>query len=149
MRRFNSYDNVLNKPKLRTYCTFKTTYCVEGYLNLDLSRSERSLLAQFRLGILPLRIETGRFRGEALNTRTCRFCDLNEIEDEPHFIFHCSLYNDIRHILLNNVRIACPEFPTFNDTRKLNHIMTKHPRLVSKFVSRAFNRRRDILYVQT
>ena len=32
------------------------------YVHMDLSRSQRSILAQLRCGILPLRIETGRCR---------------------------------------------------------------------------------------
>ena len=47
-------------PKWRTYVTFKDSYNVEKYVLLNLSRTERSLLAQFRCGILPLRVETGR-----------------------------------------------------------------------------------------
>ena len=49
------------KPKLRTYQTFKNDYATEEYLNIFLTRYQRSLLAQFRAGILPLRVETGHF----------------------------------------------------------------------------------------
>ena len=59
----------LTVPKLRSYVTYKTTYCSEKYVSLNLKRNERSLLAQFRCGILPLRIETGRYIGEKPNER--------------------------------------------------------------------------------
>ena len=52
------------KTKLSTYQQFKGEYKTEKYVLLNLSRSERSLMAQFRSGVLPLRIETGRFRHE-------------------------------------------------------------------------------------
>ena len=52
---------VMEKPKLKTYTTFKKDYGLENYLRRNLSRGKRSLLAQFRFGILPLKIETGRF----------------------------------------------------------------------------------------
>ena len=41
----------------------------------------------FRFGILPLRIETGRFVNEALDNRLCRLCNSNAVEDEIHFLF--------------------------------------------------------------
>ena len=63
----------------------------EEYVKINLKRNERSVLAQFRLGILPIRIETGRFIGERIEDRLCRMCDQNQIENEIHFMFHCSL----------------------------------------------------------
>ena len=56
----------------------------------------RSFIAQLRLGILPLRIETGRFenlkdsltgrfRKLKVEVRKCQICNLDDIEDEKHF----------------------------------------------------------------
>ena len=60
-------------------------------------RSHRSLLAQLRSGILPLRLETGRFQNIRdentghfqklkVEERVCTLCNLNCIEDEIHFV---------------------------------------------------------------
>ena len=57
-------DSVQNVPKLRTYIKFKTEFRTESYAMFNLTKCERSMLAQFRCGILPLRIETGRYIGE-------------------------------------------------------------------------------------
>ncbi len=56
------FNESRNKPKLRTYCIFKRQFEVEPYVKNYLSRQVRSRLAQFRAGILPLHIETGRFK---------------------------------------------------------------------------------------
>ena len=56
------YDEIHKMPKLRTYVLFKHEYKTEEYLKMYLPRSHRSLLAQLRSGILPLRIESGRFQ---------------------------------------------------------------------------------------
>ncbi len=72
--------------KLRTFVTFKENYELEQYITSNLSKQERSALSQLRCGILPIRIETGRFRYEALPERTCVLCEKQEIEDEKHFI---------------------------------------------------------------
>ena len=53
---------ISNKTKLRTYTIFKKDFHTEHYLKLNLAKWERSTLAQFRLGVLPLEIETGRFK---------------------------------------------------------------------------------------
>ena len=45
------------KPKPLTYQTFKDDYATEEYLNIFLTRDQHSLLAQFRAGILPLRLK--------------------------------------------------------------------------------------------
>ena len=66
------------------------------------------MLCQLRMGILPLRVETGRYVGEpletrlcTLETRLCTLCDTNAIENEKHFVLnvnttmlsgiHCSM----------------------------------------------------------
>ena len=50
------------KPKLRTYFKYKHEYKTECCISLNLPRQLRSILAQLRLGILPLYIETGRYQ---------------------------------------------------------------------------------------
>ena len=54
-------------------------------------------MAQLRCGILPLRIETGRFVGESPDERLCKLCNGPAIEDEKHFLLNCSFFNDIRN----------------------------------------------------
>jgi len=78
---------IKRKPKLRTYCSIKLEFKTEAYVKLNLTRSQRSYLAQLRSGTLPLHIETGRFVGKDPTERICQLCDLNEIESEFHFIF--------------------------------------------------------------
>ena len=62
---------------------------VPHYINLNLTPSERSYLAQIRSGILPLEIETGRFRNIKIDDRLCKLCNLNVNQDKTHFIFEC------------------------------------------------------------
>ena len=136
-----------NKPKLRTYITFKDTYEQENYLKINLSRTERSYLAQFRCGILPIRIETGRFRGEAVGERICTLCESGNVEDELHFVLHCGKYADLREALFNDVNMLEKNFGTLSDPNKLCVLITKFPRKIAKFIKNAFNRRRKTLIV--
>ena len=68
--------DISNKPKLRTYIKFKAVPDIENYVLCNLDRKLRSYIAQFRSGILPLEIETGRFRNIPLNERICKLCNI-------------------------------------------------------------------------
>ena len=70
--------NVSMKPKLRSYVMFKNIFKSESYVKMTYSKMSRSIFAQFRLGILLLEIETGRFRNIPSESRMCHFCK-NEI----------------------------------------------------------------------
>lgn len=87
-------------PKLRLYQSIKTNFKTENFLEMNISKSQRSIMAQFRCGILPIRIETGRYKGGPVDERICNFCELNEIEDDSHFLLNCAMYSDFRRVFL-------------------------------------------------
>ena len=41
-------------------------------------------------------IETGKHREVERNERKCVLCDLNDIEDEYHFVYICPVYYNLR-----------------------------------------------------
>ncbi len=96
--KYGKKENVGNKPKLRLYKEFKQDKDRERYLGLNMNRKDRSVLAQFRLGILQIEVEVGRYRQKSLSDRTCPFCK-NEVEDKIHFLFNCMMYNHERNTL--------------------------------------------------
>ena len=82
--------------KLRYYNLYKYEKCQEDYLHMNITRYQRSLFSQFRCGILPLEIETGRFINSPLPDRLCRVCTEAAVEDEIHFLCDCKCYSDLR-----------------------------------------------------
>jgi len=64
---------------------------------------KRRFLTRFRIGISPLRIETGRYEGHSmpLEKRICPCCESGQIENELHMFSECPLYNNIRQVLRN------------------------------------------------
>ena len=60
---------------------------------------DRSAFAKFRHGVVPIRLETGRYENIKFEERCCFNCS-NLIEDETHFILHCPVYSDFRNNLL-------------------------------------------------
>ena len=139
--------DIQSKPKLRFYKTFKEHLTVENYVKYNLSPSERSCTAQLRAGILPLHIETGRFRNTKLENRLCSLCQLNEIEDEYHFLFSCSLYENARTNFVDKIKSENTEFENLDITSKLKVMFNMFPRCTSKFILKCFMIRKNKLYV--
>jgi len=140
-------QRVLSKPKLRTYSKLKNELTFEPYLTANLPRYDRSLLAQIRLGILPLRIETGRFVREKLEDRICQFCDLNEVEDEYHFVFRCPTYNHEREQLLHTAHFRTNNWLNASLDSKLKILFqSEHVYRLGLYVKSAYSKRRSILY---
>ncbi len=100
--------------KLRTCRLFKYTWGFESYLACLDNRDQRILFSKFRIGICPLRIETGRYENDGnrksipADQRTCLVCGCTDkIEDEIHFLLGCPKYD-------------CLRIKLFDDLRKLN-----------------------------
>ena len=115
-------------------------------MQYNLSPSEQSLLAQLRMGTLPLEVETGRFTNVKLEERFCKLCLTGAIEDEHHFLFTCPLYEDIREDLFSNVTNSNPEFVYFEYNEQLKTLFNNHCRKLAKFVKKAYERRKSVLY---
>ena len=122
-----------------------------------LTRQQRSLLAQLRAGILPLRIETGRFnnikdsvtgkyRKLRPDERLCEMCKDGLIEDEFHFVCVCSIYKNIRDELYCNVTLKDPNFCDMNNLEKFNYLLNYEYKLLSDYLVKAWNKRKELLY---
>jgi len=96
--------------KLRTYALYKNTWGYEKYLDFIDNRDKRILLTKFRMGITPLRIETGRYesnngnKGIQAELRFCLCCKTERVEDEYHFLMVCPVYTNLRNLLLLKVK---------------------------------------------
>ena len=60
------------KPKLRSFIQIHDFNRMQVLVNSDVTRYQRSLLAQLKSGILPLKIETDRYQGISLEQRICK-----------------------------------------------------------------------------
>lgn len=78
-----------------------------------MNRDKRILFTKFRIGVCPLRIETGRYenvgvrKGILPHERTCLVCGGQDIEDEYHFLLKCPKYSTRRLHLLDVVQDVC------------------------------------------
>ena len=53
-------------------------------------------ITRYRLVSHKLKIEQGRYTQENRRNRICSHCNLNDIEDEFHFILVCPYFNTLR-----------------------------------------------------
>ena len=138
--------NVLaSKPKLRTYRQFKFRLETESYVKFMNNRRDRSILAQFRSGVLPLAIETGRYKNVAPDERFCFHC-ITQVESEIHFILHCPLYLEVRQSLLDKAMQYFDGFEHKEDIQKLEILLKSLWKESGIFLNKAWELRRDALY---
>ena len=108
------------------------------------------------MGILPLHIETGRFkrilvndtglyRNLNVNERKCNICNLNMVEDEMHFFFECNVYADDRERFLDHCHIPI-NYANLNNTDKLTYLMKFKWKLTMQFVNVIWEKRKTIEY---
>ena len=137
---------ISNTPKLRTYKIFKEIYCTEFYVTSCLNRRQRSTMAKLRCGILPLEIETGRWRSAPVEERLCKLCN-DDIENEIHFLFKCNRYTDRRKSFYLEVENKSPGFKNVTDQDKLNVIMSDSIiRCTMKYLQDIWNIRTELMY---
>ena len=132
------------KPKLRNYTKFKQDINVEDYL-VKSTRSQRSLLAQLRIGILPLQIEVGRYYRKQLNERLCLICSDNVIEDECHFLCYCSGYKIEHKKFLLDIKVNVSNLKLLSPNELFIAFMTSESAFLLKFVECIWMKRKTFL----
>ena len=96
--------------KLRTYNTFKQAIKFEPYLDFIENTSMRKIYSRFRLSSHDLEIERGKYGAKSTppDERLCNLCNLNEVEDEFHFLMICPRYAHERNNVLNDIHQSFP-----------------------------------------
>ena len=119
---------------------FKFCFECEPYNCAYLSRNKRSIFAQLRMGILPLRVETGRFQNTDLVDRICIYCDSQKIEDKFHFLFQCSHYDHLRGPFLEKCTEVDESFVIYDDIEKFRFVLSneKIQTVTANFAQEAF-----------
>ena len=115
-------QEIHNKPKLAVYSQYKTEFATEVYCEMNIKRSQRSLVAKLRLGTLPIRVETGRYNGIEREKRLCLVCKDGSVEDESHVMFHCQAHNKERKVLFDSACKLNPHFLSLGAVHKIAYL---------------------------
>ena len=100
------FNGVKSKSCLNLFLRYKNDIQFEKYLDI-LPINKRATSSCLRLSSHKLLIETGRYANRSLqrNERKCTFCDMNDLEDEYHFVLVCPVYADLGKNTLRNISI--------------------------------------------
>ena len=133
-------NTISSFSKLDTYRSYKSSFCMVGYLDTISNRSHRVCYSKMRIGNHRFAIETGRFRKIPTEERGCLFCkkqSIAVIEDEKHIVFHWPLYEQYRKQLYGSVDELCPNFKDLKNHDQLNFLLNSDGPIV-KAVARFF-----------
>ena len=135
-------QNIETYPILRTYTKFKCSFGIEPYLYMLKNHKHSVAVAQLRTSSHALAIEHGRYSRPKVQIcdRTCNVCGI--LENETHFLTHCSLYKREWEVLFSNVPKFHPGFSDMYDENKFVFLLgnTEQQALtwVGKFIYKSF-----------
>ena len=94
---FQSIDSYIERSnKCLIYKHISKHRSLPPYLNSCIPTKCKKIISKFRLSAHTLSIETGRYDDVNRDERKCIKCNLQDTEDEFHFILKCPYYHDIR-----------------------------------------------------
>ena len=136
-----------SKSKLRTYIHLYDPDTTRDIVTANLSRPARSIVTKLKIGVLPLHLETGRWKDTPLENRTCRTCDDELLESELHFLMHCDALKDERSEMYREL-LSRTEFEIRGDEiQQMKDLLGKNVlKITGKHLLTMFERRREILY---
>ena len=141
-------QNAEKQTKLRTFIEIFDKLDYKGIAYTGLSRRQRSLVIKFKIGIMPLSIETGRYTDVPLENRLCINCSDGLLEDEYHLLLYCDAYKPIRDRLFKEYTfIHDVDDPT--DRVELVRLMLNSHNLrgTAKYLEEMFDTRQKLIYI--
>ena len=136
------YSKVMESSKLEFYRNHLFKFNIRApYVDIITCKMDRGALAKIRLSAHKLEIERGRYAKIDREERLCKICAGNAIENETHFLWDCSKYENERNMFINSTHISnvCNSFHYLNPGTKsaviLNADSLKLLRSTSKYIS--------------
>ena len=96
--------HIQNTNKLSFLKSLKGVYDSEKCLQINYF-SNRKAITKLRTSNHTLAIEAGRWTNIERENRLCKQCTLHKIEDEIHFLFHCTKYTAERQKTFETIKI--------------------------------------------
>ena len=127
-------SNLDDSSKLFLYSKLKTDIKLEDYLKLTKNFNNRHLLTKFRTGDHPLEIELGTYRYKKIprHQRLCKTCQV--LDDEIHFFLQCQINNNLRNVLINNIKKYHANFDQLDFFSQLKIILIPDQEYLPSFV---------------
>lgn len=138
--KLNWQNKVQQIKKLACFNQIKPGYELAPYLTNIKSPGQRKLMSRYRLSGHSLSVETGRHKRSwrSPELRLCPHCSAGVVEDELHFLTHCSKYQSIREAYFTQMSLILPQFQQATNTEKLHYILGENEKclhLAAQYVS--------------
>ena len=134
------------KPKLRTFIEIHDKDNVQTIVKRNLSRAQRSLITKLKCGVLPLALETGRFKDINEELRQCVICTGNHVENEVHFILKCKALESTRKPFKDEFKKHI-DFETTPDHDIIKFMLSSDMlKLTCDMVEALYNKRNELMY---
>lgn len=133
--------NIEHSKKLEFYKVFKNEYTSSDYLTHLRNFPDRRNLVKLKISNHKLRIEAGRYQKDHLprEFRLCQLCQLNQVENETHFLFQCSSYSLLRQTFFKDISEIIPDIQQKSTSEIVKLLMNSKNydvnKLVMKFIS--------------
>ncbi|MCG8049040.1 MAG: hypothetical protein N0E48_26130, partial [Candidatus Thiodiazotropha endolucinida] len=124
------------------YKKLKPSITISTYLEKLVNVKHRRAITKLRLSSHNLLIETGRHRQIERADRKCVYCNLNDIEDELHFILICPQYTDIRQLFIKKYYYTRPNM--FKLVQLFNNENMTHLKNLAKYIIQALKHRNSL-----
>ena len=124
------YTEINNSPRLSCYSRFKHSFIQEKYLSFISDKKYRTALCEFRISAHNLAIERGRYENIPRDDRKCKYCNLNVVESEYHFLLVCPLYGDLRR------KYFSPYFCHWPSLLKFENLMSSQSKRVQMNIAK-------------
>ena len=91
------FSKINSSSVLTVYRGIKTSFAKEEYLD-TLPLNVRGYICKFRISAHSLNVQSGRYANNRIprNERICKLCNMEEVEDEYHFVLICPKYMQLR-----------------------------------------------------
>ncbi|XP_069618505.1 uncharacterized protein [Ranitomeya imitator] len=125
-------NDINSSQKLTMYRSLQRDYRLAPYLEKLPDPRDRKILSRYRLSAHSLAIECGRHRQsyKPREERLCQHCDQEAIEDETHFLLHCSKYSAVRDTHFRRLSHLFPDFITMKEEEKTYILLGEEERAV-------------------
>ncbi|XP_073411685.1 uncharacterized protein [Dendrobates tinctorius] len=125
-------NDIISSQKLTMYQSLQRDYRLAPYLEKLPDPRDHKILSRYRLSAHSLAVESGRHRHsyKPRKERLCQHCDQEALEDETHFLLHCSKYSAVRDTHFRRLSHLFPEFITMKEKEKTYILLGEEERAV-------------------
>jgi hypothetical protein len=105
-----------------------------NYLSIIKNFEQRRRLSKLRISAHKLQIEIGRYQGTLRENRICCRCTSGQVEDEIHYLLHCTCHANHRESFTTYLTSECQNFQNLDDKCKLIWIINNEDPTILRYL---------------